>query len=746
MYAKGSRVGWSSVAALIAVIFLSGPLSQKSVAADDDIGGVVRAEVGGEAGVWVIAETDDLETSFKKIVVTDEQGRFLIPDLPRATYQVWVRGYGLVDSKKQPARPGDTLTVVVQEAATPQDAAQIYPANYWYSLIEVPPPTAFPGTGRGGNGIEPEMKTQAHWVSRLKDGCQLCHQMGNKATREFPMLDLNKFDSSLLAWDHRVRLGRHGPFMSNAATRVGRRRLLETYADWSDHIAAGEVPPQPPRPQGVERNLVLTMWGWGGTMGSIHDNIVTDKRNPKLYPNGLLYGIGEGGLYILDPVAHREVQLRSPRRPERLERLGRRANLESGGVEGADRLLPSPYFGEDFWNDLQNEQGGHNPMLDAKGRLWITAGVRSSSDNPAWCKEGSEHPSAKYFPLDIGLSQVVYYDTEANRFEAIETCYSTHHLQFSEDANDTLWFSGPGGVVGWLNTKLYDETGDEQRSQGWCPTVLDTNGDGKITRPWNRERGRLDPARDTLVDGFHYGVIPNPVDGSIWSVQWHGIPPDDPLRPSSVELPGRLVRLELGNNPPETCKAEAYEPPFENPKVDPSQWGYTPRGIDVDRHGVIWTALSGSGHLASFDRRKCAVVNGSQATGQHCAEGWTLYQTPGPRMKGVTGSANADFHYYNWVDQFDTLGLGPNVPIAAGTGSDSLLALLPETGEWVVMRMPYPLGMYTRGLNGRIDDPDAGWKGRGVWASYDSMSNWHAEGGKGGGIVKFQIRPHPLAE
>jgi hypothetical protein len=212
-------------------------------------------------------------------------------------------------------------------------------------------------------------------------------------------------------------------------------------------------------------------------------------------------------------------------------------------------------------------------------------------------------------------------------------------------------------------------------------------------------------------------------------------------------MPGALVRVDLGNNPPATCKAEIYQPPFDNPAVDPSKWGFGPRGIDVDRAGVIWTALGGSGHLASFDRNKCKVLNGPTATGQHCPGGWTLYASPGPKFKGVNSSANADFHYYNWVDQFNTLGLGENVPIANGTGSDALLALVPQTREWVIMRVPYPLGFYTRGLDGRIDDPKAGWKGRGVWASYDSF-NWHNEGGKGmtSEIVRFQIRPDPLAE
>ena len=116
-------------------------------------------------------------------------------------------------------------------------------------------------------------------------------------------------------------------------------------------------------------------------------------------------------------------------------------------------------------------------------------------------------------------------------------------------------------------------------------------------------------------------------------------------------------------------------------------------------------------------------------------------------MKTEAESVGADFHYYNWVDQFNTLGLGDDVPIANGTTSDALLALDPGSGEWVRMRVPYPMGFYSRGLDGRIDDPDAGWKGRGVWADFGTNAPWHLEGGAGTSskIVKFQIRPDPLA-
>src|SRR5438309_8958060 len=98
---------------------------------NDDIGGVVTSANGPEAGVWVIAETTDLPTKFAKIVVTDDQGRYVLPDLPKANYNVWVRGYGLVDSEKVLSVPGKTLDLTAVIAPNGQAAAQYYPPNYW---------------------------------------------------------------------------------------------------------------------------------------------------------------------------------------------------------------------------------------------------------------------------------------------------------------------------------------------------------------------------------------------------------------------------------------------------------------------------------------------------------------------------------------------------------------------------------------------------------------------------------------
>ena len=723
-----SRYGIMCCSAAVGLVAFAATLvAIQSPEVDGDITGVVSSVSGPEAGVWVIAETDDLDTQFRKIVVTNDDGRFALPDLPAADYEVWVRGYGLLDSEPVTSTPGESLNLEVGQAATPQEAAQVYPANYWYSLLEPPAENEFPGTGSSGNGISESLQSQAAWVDLTKQGCQLCHQMGNRFTYETS--HLTQFDSTAEAWDHRITFGQRGSQMSNVMNRFGRDRGLTMFADWSDRIAAGEVPEAPPRPSGVERNVVLTMWEWGNETSYVHDEVTTDKRDPTVNADGLVYGVSitQDTLVITDTENHQSLELEIPLRES--------ADMVPSMSPTAAGFEPSPYWGEEIIFDAPANP--HNPMMDAEGRVWLTSTIRRR-DNPDWCKSGSDHPSAQYFPVARSGRQISVFDPETQAFKLIDSCYATHHLQFGEDAQDTLWFSGDANVVGWLDTKLYDQGGDERSSQGWCPTVIDTNGDGRITKPWNEPGEDADRNLDTRVRGFAYGVIPNPLDDSVWIAR-------------TAPFPGRLVRLDRGNNPPETCIAEVYEPPsVENPSIDAevTMTGHAPRGVDIDRHGVVWTALSGSGHMASFDRSKCRVLSGPEATGQHCPEGWTLYPTPGPQMKNVTDAGSADYHYYNWVDQFDTLGLGENVPIAPGSGSDSLLALLPETGEWVVLRVPYPLGFFARGLDGRIDDPNAGWKGRGLWANYGSNLNWHIEGGKGrkSSLIHFQIRPHPLAD
>jgi hypothetical protein len=705
------------------------------------ISGVVEGREGPEAGVWVIAETDDLGTPFAKVVVTDDAGRFVLPELPDASYAVWVRGYGLADSEPKAAQPGDDLRLAAAYPATPQAAAAVYPANYWYSLMDVPRADQFPGTGPSGNGIDPSVRTQAEWIDVLKQGCQLCHQIGNELTREGAHVR-DRFASARQLWDHRLMFGQRGVQMSTVLTGLGRDRGLDAFAAWTERILEGGVPSAPPRPEGRERDVVLTMWDWGDGTSYVHDEVTSDKRDPTVNANGLVYGVSmsDDKLLIVDPNQNTARDVVIPiRDPGTESYFPTEPGFEPWAFWGRQIVLDAP-------------ANVHNPMMDQEGRVWLTSRIRNTADNPTWCREGAANAFARYFPLPTSSRQASVYHPDTGEFTLVDTCFATHHLQFGHDEDHTLWFSGDTRVIGWVKTRplldgqpgaLVQPVGPrapgrlaprEEAAQGWCPTVIDTNGDGRITRPWNTGNGPRDPGRDTQMTGFAYGIIVSPVDGSVWIARTGGVP-------------GRLFRLELGDNPPQTCKAEVYEPPFENPTVPHSGWGFSPRGIDVTRDGVIWTALSGSGHLASFDRTKCEVLNGPTATGQHCPEGWTLHPTPGPQMKNVVTSGSADFHYYNWVDQFNTLGLGENVPIANGTTSDALLALDPESREWVVLRVPYPLGFYSRGLDGRIDDAGAGWKGRAVWADFGTNTPWHIEGGPGttSKMVKFQIRPDPLA-
>ena len=714
----GSLAGALACVALAAALAPPAPVTVAAGGNDGVIQGIVRSASGPEAGVWVIAETDDLDTVFRKIVVTGDDGRYVLPELPDAAYDVWVRGYGLVDSAPVAGRPDQQLDLTAVVARTPREAAQVYPSNYWLSLIDLPATHEFPGTGPEGNGINPLMGSRSEWINNLK-GCQRCHQVGSKRTREIP--DAEDFDSARSAWNDRVQRGQRGSLMNSFITRFGRGRALDMLVDWTDRIAAGEAPPSPPRPRGVERNVVITMWNWGDNVAFVHDEIATDKRNPRVNANGPLYGvdIGNDFLLVTDTAAHRSEMIKIPLRDDP-------STVPS--MFTTEGFKPWRDFGaEAVWNDPANP---HNPMIDARGRVWLTTRIRHP-DNPDWCREGSDNRYARYFPLDRAGRHTGYYDPEADDFELIDTCYGTHHLQFAEDDHDTLYFSGGGAVIGWLDTRLYDETGDEQRSQGWCPTVIDTNGDGVITKPWNeppprgsRDAAAFDPARDTRVVVGAYGVIANPLDDAVWIV--------------SDDFPGRLLRLERGDDPPASCISELYTVPVEK--------GYRTRGLDVDRHGVLWTALAGSSHFASFDRGKCTVFGGPDVReGRQCDAGWSFYKAPGPNFRNT--DIGTDFHYYNWVDQFDTLGLGENIPIANGSSSDSLLALDPESGEWTILRVPYPQGFHSRGLDGRIDDPDAGWKGRGVYATYGADAAWHVEGGpvEPGNLVKFQIRPDPLA-
>ncbi|MSO20566.1 MAG: carboxypeptidase regulatory-like domain-containing protein [Acidobacteria bacterium] len=530
--------------------------------------------------------------------------------------------------------------------------------------------------------------------------------------------EFSNLENSTKAWERRILSGQAGSNMGNNLNGMG-PRAASLFADWTDRIAAGELPPVPQRPQGKERNIVVSVWDWAKSKEYFHDEVTTDKRNPTVNANGPVYGVTEFSsdfMSVLDPVKNTATQIKIPLR-----------DLETPYASPRTGFQSSVYWDEEpIWDSKVN---AHNPMIDQEGRVWLTSKV-SPNDNPEFCKKGSDHPSAKLFPVESSSRHIAMYNPKGRRWTLVQTCYSTHHLFFAEDANHTLWTSGGGQVVGWLNTKMLDETGDEQKSQGWTPLILDINGNGKQDA-WVEPDQAVDSSKDKRISAGFYGVMPAP-DGSVWA--------------SSLGFPGSIVRLNPGANPPSTALAEIFELPYDNPAVKGQ--GFAPRGMDVDRNNVVWAPLA-SGHFASFDRRKCkGPLNGPTATGQHCPEGWTLYPFPGPPLRSAKDYGSAESSYFSWVDWHDIFGLGKNTPIATGNLSDALLALDPATGKFTTLRVPYPMGFYAKGLDGRIDDPNAGWKGRGLWSTYATRTPFHVEGGKGttSKVVKFQLRPDPLAK
>ena len=408
---------------------------------------------------------------------------------------------------------------------------------------------------------------------------------------------------------------------------VGRDRALAMYADWTDRIQAGEYPTNAPaRPRGVERNVVVTMWDWSDPEAYMHDLISADKRDPNVNANGPVYGAPENStddMPVVDPNTHTAgvvpLQVRDADTPNSAD---------------TPPKMPSPYWGDEvIWH---SRSVAHSFAMDSRARVWIAARVRAA-ETPAFCQPGSTHPSAQAFPIERSNRQVQMYDPETGEVTTVNTCFGTHHLNFAYD--DKLWFCGSGPVVAWFDTKVFDETGDEELAQGWTVQVLDTNGNGR--RDEYVEPGEpIDPTKDARIERGFYGVAPSPLDGSIWG--------------STLGFPGGLVRLVPGDDPVDTALAEFYEVPWNESGA--AVEGFSPRGMDVDSDGVVWTVLA-SGHFASFDRTKCTgPLNGPTATGRHCPEGWALYQFPGPNFKGAVDSGAAESAYYNFTDRFDLLG------------------------------------------------------------------------------------------
>ena len=711
-------VAWTAAAAASA---WAQPGSQNVAVDADDIGGVVTGPNGPEAGVWVIAETDELPTKFRKIVVTDEQGRYLLPDLPAANYVLWVRGYGLVDSPRVRSAPGRVVALPAVIAPDARAAAQVYPANYWYSLIELPSVEQFPGTGANGNGIEAGVLTQHHWINTIKTGCNVCHQLGNLATREFPP-GLGTFESSYDAWDHRTQVGQDGTAMISAINGLGRRPALTMYADWTDRIAAGEVPPMPPRPQGIERNLVLTLWEWGGPATFAHDELSTDKRNPRANANGPIYAVdwGNDGFLTLDPNTHTATEVRIPVVDPTTPPGKPQVDAAAIAVLGQRAVLVRPCDHESRGDGQQRarldvvaisparESAGLLPQPSIRGaraaRVELSAGA-------VLRPEDEVVPSGQHLLRHAPRAVRVRCRRDALRQRRVQ-----RRDRLDQHANPRR-DRRRGGRAGLVPAVLRHRRQRQDRSRR---RPLRVRAPRAAERPARRhaDSGRRHLQRDRASDRRHRLGRRARADAGA----------HHPHRSEDLRLRGLRAAVQQSRGQRQRLHAARH------------RRRYLRRDLDGARRQRPSRELR-SPQVQGLDR---ARRDDGVST---VPEGWTLYRTPGPSFKGATDAIPVDMHYYNFVDKFNTLGLGPNVPLANGTNSDSLLALLPD-GRWVVLRVPYPLGFFSRGMDGRIDDPNGGWKGRALYADYGQNAVWHIEGGKGtrSSLIKFQLRPDPLAK
>ena len=524
--------------------------------------------------------------------------------------------------------PGKAVDLKATVAPDAKQAAQYYPAIYWYAMLAVPPASDFPGTGAKGNGMPETLKSQGQWLDIVKtDGCYTCHQLGEASTRTIPPA-LGHFANTQDAWEARIQVGQASENMINNIGRLDTQRALKLFAEWTDRINAGALPAEhPSRPQGVERNLVITQWDWSNPKAYLHDEIASDKRDPTVNANGPIYGATEEStqdLPVLDPVKNTATTIHIPVR-------------DPNTPNSADNqmLRPSPYWGDEkIW---ASQASVHNPMFDREGRVWFTARIRGP-DNPAFCKAGSDHPSAKLFPvekIDAAAGDVRSEDQEVH-------------------ADRHLLHDAPPAI----RVRRRQHAVDQQRRAAEPGRRLARHEDVSA-RPATPPRRRAGPrwsstptatASATPMSSPTSRSIPARTSGSSpASTASRSARPTARSGQRSLGYPGYVVHLIPGAHPPETALTEIFEVPADDPKAP--MHGYSPRGMDVDSNGVVWMPLA-SGHFASFDRRKCeGPLNGPDATGKQCPEGWTLYPFPGPKLVNDAGTGSAEASYYAWVDQ-----------------------------------------------------------------------------------------------
>ena len=391
---------------------------------------------------------------------------------------------------------------------------------------------------------------------------------------------------------------------------------------------------------------MLTLWDWGSAQDGRSDNVVDRQtRSAHATPTGQIYGVSQptDALMVLDPVENKASVVKIP-------------SMSSA-------LAPatvSPTWADRIWNHQADPRSAE---MDAKGRVWLTA--RNHNERPAFCADVEKNKYAKNYKLPTGrgggggAKQVANYDTKTQKFEFVDVCFSVDHNELSED---NFIYYGTNNSLGWVDMDTWDKTHDAEKSQGWCPAIIDSNGDGKIGPGWSEPDSPVDPAKDRRVEFGCYAIAYSEKDHGVWCS-------------SNVGNQFKLTFITKGANPPESCRAEMYTPPGGAASADD---GHRRRHRRRQRHRLrSWRV---SGQLIAFDRRKCKSPD-RKADGQHCPEGWTIYRNNEPKY--TNSPYNASEPYLNHIDSVDALGLGKDSPIYASINTDSMEVFSAKTKQFV---------------------------------------------------------------
>ncbi len=475
--------------------------------------------------------------------------------------------------------------------------------------------------------------------------CVGCHQLGQEATRTIPA-QFGQFKSGEEAWMRRIASGQSGEMMTNRIAGQLGGVPYKYFGDWTDRVAKGELPKnKPQRPQGVERNVVVTTWDWSTPDKYLHDLISSDRRNPTVNANGKLYGAPEystDNMPILDPEDAHGVATSRCRSPIRTCRV----SLGPGHAGAVKPTTPSAYWGDEvLWDTRANK---HNAMFDKQGRVWLAATVRGM-DNPAFCKKGSDHPSAKVFPLDRSPRQVAMLDPKTMKYSFIDTCFGTHHPQFGYDADDTLWLSGTGPVAGWVNTKIWDETGDAQKAVGWFAVRARHQRQRQARRVHRAGQagGRqghalqsgLRPLRGDAASDRRLGLVHRPACSAARRASCASI-----RRPSSAS--SMRCRRRRSACAAATSTRTACSGARARPAISSASTGASARRRSTGRTPPAITARRAS---------RSTSIRGRAST--------------------TSTNSSAEASYYTWVDHHNAVGLGENVPISTANLQDGFVGL-----------------------------------------------------------------------